>query len=91
MREPLVVCQQQDALTLEEAYCLCLADVVIILSLSQDIRSGDRRDLPMDVSRDVISDAFGLTVDSAIAWKRFAVCRIPMRRHSRVTRAAWVP
>jgi hypothetical protein len=56
-----VVCQRQEALTLEEANRLRLEDVVTISSLRQDIRSGGRRDLPlMDISSDVISEAFGL-------------------------------
>jgi hypothetical protein len=57
-----VVCQRQEALTLEEANRLRLEDVVTISSLRQDIRSGGRRDLPlMDISSDVISEAFGLS------------------------------
>ena len=57
-----MVCQRLEALTLEEANQLRLEDVVTISSLRQDIRSGGRRNLPpMDVSLDVIPEAFGLS------------------------------
>jgi len=67
------VCRRSDALTLEEASRLCMADVVKISSLRQDIRSGGRKHWAANVSLGMISKAFGLAVGQDVQTEQVKV------------------